>query len=409
MKNIYLIGEHLTHSYSPEIHSYLSDYNYALKELKMEELKGFFEKRDFDGLNVTIPYKNEVIKYLDKISPEAEKIGAVNTVLNENNTLIGYNTDYYGFMEMVEKSGAEIKNKSAVVIGSGGASRAVCAVLSDMGAKSVRVLTHKDNTPEKIGEYTDCHIIVNASPVGMYPNNGISPVELQQFKNCTCVLDLIYNPAKTKLLQSAEHLGKKHLNGLYMLVAQAKRAAEIFTGEEIENSRTEKICRTIEMKTKNIVLIGMPGSGKTTVGQYLSKKLEREFYDSDIEIEKAYMHPSKLILTKGENEFRKAEHEILCDLGKKTGCVIATGGGAVTRSENYDVLAQNSTIVFLKRDINMLATTNRPLSKGGDAVEKLFKERLPLYKKFCHIEIEAESTPELTAEKIIDELKGAQI
>lgn len=409
MKNIYLIGEHLTHSYSPEIHSYLSDYNYALKELKKEELKSFFEERDFDGLNVTIPYKNEVIKYLDKISPEAEKIGAVNTVLNVNNTLTGYNTDYYGFMEMVKKSGAEVQNKRAVVIGSGGASKAVCAVLSDMGADSVRVLSHKDNIPEKIGEYTDCHILVNTSPVGMYPNSGISPVELQQFENCEAVLDLIYNPSQTKLLESAERLGKKHLNGLYMLVAQAKKAAEIFTGEEIENTRIEQICRIIAMKTKNIVLIGMPGSGKTTVGQYLSKKLEREFYDSDIEIEKAYMHPSQFILTKGEKEFRCAEHKILCKLGKKTGCVIATGGGAVTQNENYYALRQNSTIVYLKRDINLLATTDRPLSKDKDAVEKLFKKRLPLYKKFCHIEIEAEATPELTAEKIIDALKGAQI
>ncbi len=409
MKNIYLIGEHLSHSYSPEIHSYLYDYSYALKELKKEELCEFFQKRDFDGLNVTIPYKNDVIKYLDKISPEAEKIGAVNTVLNENNTLTGYNTDYYGFMEMVKKSGAEVENKSAVVIGSGGASKAVCAALSDMGAKSVKVLSHKDNTPEKIGKYTDCHILVNASPVGMYPNNGISPVNLENFKNCEAVLDLIYNPAETKLLQESKRLGKKYINGLYMLVAQAKKAAEIFTGEEIENSRIEKICRAIEMKTKNVVLIGMPGCGKTTVGNILAEKLSRRFYDSDIEIEKTYMHPSEFILTKGEKEFRCREHEILCDLGKKSGCVIATGGGVVTKSENYDVLRQNSTVVFLKRDINSLATANRPLSKDKAAVEKLFKERLPLYKKFCHIEIEAESAPHLTAEKIIDALKGAQI
>lgn len=409
MKNIYLIGEHLTHSYSPEIHSYLCDYSYALKELKKDELGDFFKKRGFDGLNVTIPYKNDVIEYLDKISPEAEKIGAVNTVLNENNTLTGYNTDYYGFMEMLKKLGAEVENKSAVVIGGGGASKAVCAVLSDMGASSVRVLSHKDNTPEKIGEYTDCHILVNATPVGMYPNNGISPVELEKFEKCAYVLDLIYNPSQTKLLEDAERLGKKHINGLYMLVAQAKKAAEIFTGEEIENSRIEKICRAIEFKTKNIVLVGMPGCGKTTVGNILAKKLNREFYDSDVEIEKAYMHPSDFILTKGEKEFRCAEHEILCKLGKKTGCVMATGGGAVTQNENFGVLRQNSTVVFLKRDINSLATANRPLSKGKDAVKKLFEERLPLYEKFCHIEIETESTPQLTAEKIIDALKGAQI
>lgn len=409
MKNIYLIGEHLSHSYSPEIHSYLYNYNYSLKELNKDELDSFFKKREFDGLNVTIPYKNEVIKYLDKISPEAEKIGAVNTVLNENGVLTGYNTDYFGFMEMVKKSGADVKNKSAVVVGGGGASKAVCAVLYDMGAKEVKVLAHKDNTPEKINEYTDCDVLVNASPVGMYPNNGISPVDLEQFKNCTSVLDLIYNPAETKLLQSAERLGKKHINGLYMLVAQAKKAAEIFTGEKIDNSLVGIICRKIEMKTKNIVLIGMPGCGKTTVGKLLSQKLSRDFHDSDSEIERKYMHPAEFITTKGEKEFRAAEHEILGELGRKSGCVIATGGGVVTRNENYDVLRQNSTVIFLKRDISLLATENRPLSKDAQAVENLYKTRLPLYKGFCHAEVDADITPELTCKKIIDILEGMQI
>ncbi|MBE7035350.1 MAG: shikimate kinase [Ruminococcaceae bacterium] len=406
MKHIYLIGEHLSHSYSPKIHSCLAGYSYSLKELAREAVSDFFAKREFDGLNVTIPYKKEVMRYLDAISPEAEAIGAVNTVLRQGSTLIGYNTDYFGFMAMVRKSGVTVQGKTVVVIGSGGASKAVCAALSDMGAGAVKVLSHKDNNEEAIHAYTDCHVLVNTSPVGMYPNSDAAPVDLSLFTCCEAVLDLIYNPAQTRLLEEAERLGMVSCNGLYMLVAQAKKAAEIFSGQAICDSRIDEVCKMMELETKNIVLIGMPGCGKTTVGRKLAELLSREFYDSDSEIEAAFgMHPSAFITEKGEQAFRAAESEVLCRLGKQSGCIIATGGGAVTRQENYSFLRQNSTVVFLKRELDALATDNRPLSKDKAAIEALFKTRLPLYRQFCHVEVEAAESPALTAKEIIKKVK----
>lgn len=404
--NIYLIAKKLSHSFSKPIHNELSDYSYEYKELEGNELKEFFIKKEFDGLNVTIPYKGAVMEFLDEISEEAQKIGAVNTVLNRSGKLIGYNTDYYGFCYEIRESGAEIKGKDVVVLGNGGASKTVVCVCSDMGAKSVRVVNSAELRAGDVEKYYDAHIVVNATPVGMYPDTGIAVVDINKFTNCEAVLDLIYNPSETQLLLDAQKRDIKTANGLGMLVAQAKRACEIFTGESVEDAKISFIRSSIEKQTKNIILIGMPGCGKSTVGKELAEKMNREFFDCDEEIAKRGETPSELIKKYGEEHFRQIESEVLRELCKKSGCVIATGGGAVTRERNYDIIRQNATVVFIERDIKRLATRGRPLSQGGE--EKLinmYEIRYPLYKKFSHFSVQSQKHSEKTAELILKNME----
>ena len=395
----YLIAKKLGHSFSKPIHNQLSDYEYDYKELEESELDKFFEEKDFDGLNVTIPYKQTVMKYLDSISPEAQRIGAVNTVVNRNGVLKGYNTDYYGFMYEIREAGAEISGKDVVILGRGGASKTVVCVCEDLGAKSIRLLTREAN-PE---DFYDGQIVINATPVGMFPDTGKSVVDITKFTKCEAVLDLIYNPAKTKLILDAKRMGIKTVNGLGMLVAQAKKACEIFTDTPVDDKKIDDIRKNIERQTKNIVLIGMPGSGKSTVGKELSERLERPFFDSDDEITKLGKSPAEIIKSEGEEVFRKTESDVLSELCKKSGCVIATGGGVVTQKRNFDIIHQNATVVFIKRPLGELATDGRPLSQGGeDKLKKMYEVRLPLYKKFSHIEIESQKTWQETAKLIID-------
>ncbi len=403
--NIYLIAKKLSHSFSKPIHNELADYSYEYKELAENEVGEFLLKKEFDGLNATIPYKKTVMEYMDEISPEALRIGAVNTVLNKNGKLIGYNTDYYGFSYQIKESGADIIGKDAVILGTGGAAKTVVCVLNDMGAKSVRTVTSAEIKAGDMESYYDAQIIVNATPVGMYPETGKSPIEVNDFKKCEAVLDLIYNPSKTKLILDAEKKGLKTANGLGMLVAQAKKASEIFTGKEIADSEIARIKNIIEKDTKNIILVGMPGSGKSTVGQYLAQMLGREFYDSDEEISKKGETPAEIIEKYGEEHFRKIETKTLADLCKKSGCVIATGGGAVTREENYDIIHQNGTVVFIDRDIERLSTKGRPLSQGGiSKLQEMYEVRYPLYKKFSHFSVKSQKTWQQTTALIIEEL-----
>lgn len=403
--NIYLIAKKLGHSFSKPIHNALSDYSYEYKELEENELKDFFDKKEFDGLNVTIPYKRTVMEFLDEISEEAQKIGAVNTIVNKDGTLIGYNTDYYGFCYEIKESGADIKGKDVVVLGNGGASKTVVCVCTDMGAKSVRVVTSAELRAGDVEKYYDAHIVINATPVGMYPDTGIAVVDINKFTKCEAVLDLIYNPSKTQLLLDADKKGIKTANGLGMLVAQAKRACEIFTGESVEDIKITKIRSSIEKQTKNIVLVGMPGCGKSTVGKDLAEKTQREFFDCDEEIAKRGETPAELIEKYGEEHFRQIESEVLRELCKKSGCVIATGGGVVTREHNYDIIHQNANVVFIERAIKKLATKGRPLSQGGE--EKLinmYEIRYPLYKKFSHFSVQSQEHSEKTAELILKNL-----
>lgn len=403
--NIYLIAKKLSHSFSKPIHNELADYSYEYKELTENEVGEFLRKKEFDGLNVTIPYKQTVMEFMDEISPEAQRIGAVNTVLNKNGKLIGYNTDYYGFLHQIKDSGADIIGKDAVILGTGGAAKTVVCVLSDMGARSVRTVTSVEIKAGDLKNYHNAQIIVNATPVGMYPETDNSPIDINDFKKCEAVLDLIYNPSKTRLILQSEKKGIKTANGLGMLVAQAKKACEIFTGKKIRDSEISRIKNIIEKNTKNIVLVGMPGSGKSTVGQYLAGLLDREFYDSDEEISKKGETPAEIIEKYGEEHFRRIETKILSDLCKKSGCVIATGGGAVTREENYDIIQQNAMVVFIDRDIERLSTNGRPLSQGGiEKLRQMYEVRYPLYKKFSHFSVKSQKTWQETTALIIEEL-----
>lgn len=399
-----LIGEHLGHSFSPIIHSQLANYSYELFELVPSELKDFMSSGRLDAFNVTIPYKKAVMPYLDEISDEALLIGAVNTVVKKKDgKLIGYNTDYFGFSYMIDVLGVEIKGKSAIVLGSGGASATVCAVLSDRGASKITVISRggKDNY-ENLHLHYGAEIIVNATPLGMYPNNGISPIDLKKFTNCKAVFDLIYNPSRTRLLLDAKKLGIPHINGLSMLVAQAAKASEFFTGNKVDGESIKKIIEDISAKTENIILIGMPGCGKTTVGKILAEQTDRKFIDADEEFSKHHsMTPAEAITSLGEERFRELEHETLSRICKESSAVIATGGGVVTREYNYDLLHQNGRIVYILRDIDKLSREGRPLSQNS-SLQKLFEARKDAYIRFSDIMIESTEIPELTAKKIID-------
>ena len=404
--NIYLIAQKLSHSFSPFIHKGLADYNYQLKELNKDELDAFFKERDFDGLNVTVPYKIEVMKYLDFISPEAKECGAVNTVVNKDGKLYGYNTDYYGFCYMAQSAGVQIKGRDVVIIGSGGASKPVALACEKLGAKSTLVLSHADNKKGSVEKFYDCDVLINTTPVGMFPETGTIPVNLEHFKKCENVLDIIYNPSKTKLLLEAERLGKKAVNGLSMLVAQAKKACEIFTGEEVADEKICAIQRALEDDTKNIILVGMPGSGKTTIGKIIAEKMGREFVDTDDVILHSYGPPASLIRTQGERIFRELEKKTLAEVSKKSSLVISTGGGIVTCPENLELCRQNGYTVFIGRELKLLATDGRPLSQGEDALEKLYEVRKPLYNAFAEAGVQNNSTPEQVAENVINKFKN---
>lgn len=401
-----LIGERLGHSFSPLIHACLADYSYTLTEISPEGLKGFVASRQLDAYNVTIPYKKAIMPYLDVISPEATAIGAVNTVVQRDGKLYGYNTDYFGFCYMLDSSGIDPRGKKVLVLGAGGASATVCAAMEDRGASEIITLDSKQNTPENIRLHSDAEIIVNATPVGTYPHNLVSPVELKQFNRLCGVLDLIYNPARTALLLEAEKLGIPSINGLPMLVAQAVRASELFTGEKTADSVCKEIIQKISDDTENIILIGMPGSGKTTAARIIAEKLSRPFLDSDeVFCEKFGRTPAEVITADGEDTFRQMESEVIAELGKQSGSVIACGGGVVTRERNYAPLHQNGVIVFLERALENLSKRGRPIS-ASTSVEEIYNSRINAYNAFADLGVRSTEIPEKTADLIIESVKN---
>ncbi len=406
MKKYGLLGEKLSHSYSPEIHGLLADYEYKLYEVEREGLDEFFKTTALDGFNVTIPYKRDVMKYLTGISETAGLMGSVNTVVRRADGFFGDNTDAYGFEYTVKKSGIDIKGKKALVLGSGGASGTAVKVLEQMGAREVVVISRSgENNYSNLERHYDADVIVNATPAGMYPNIDAAPLDLLPFGKLTGVVDMIYNPARTVLLSQAEELGISCINGLTMLVAQAKRAAELFEDRAIDDSVIDAAIRTLEGKMKNIVLIGMPGSGKSTVAEKLAKMLGREILDSDAELERdTGMKIPYIIENMGEPEFRRLETETLKRLCKGSGKIIATGGGCVTVEENYRILRQNSVVILIKRDLDKLATKGRPLT-AKNGVTELYERRRALYEKFADLEVENNKTPKIAAERILDLIK----
>lgn len=397
-----LLGEKLGHSFSPQIHSHFGDYSYILFEKSQDELESFLKSGDFSGLNVTIPYKKTVLAYCDELTDRAAMLGAVNTLVRRaDGKLIGHNTDYFGFESQLLKSGIQVSGKRVLVLGSGGASVTAVAVLKQYGAEVVVVSRSGENNYSNLHWHADASVIVNATPVGMYPNVGKSPIDLALFPYLEGVLDIVYNPSKTKLILDAEARGLKTENGLWMLVAQAKESAEWFLNSPISHDRISQIHDILRRQMENLVLVGMPGCGKSTIGAQLAQRLNKKFIDVDVEITHAAgMQIPEIFATGGEETFRRLETQVLAKIGKESGLVIATGGGCVTRFDNYPLLHQNGRIIWIRRDLHTLATEGRPLSHKN-RLEEMYEIRMPLYKRFADYSVINDGSVDQTIAQIL--------
>ncbi|MGN0819774.1 MAG: shikimate kinase [Christensenellaceae bacterium] len=409
--NYGLIGEKLGHSFSKEIHSKIGDYDYRLKEIPPEKIKDFFSQKNFKGVNVTIPYKETIIPYLDFVSEGAKKIGAVNTVVNKNGRLYGYNTDYFGARDLILKSDIQIKDKKVLVLGTGGTSKTLSAVAWDLGAKCVLKVSRKASDgaitySEAYSEHTDADIIINTTPVGMYPNTESTPIDVSEFPDLSGVIDVIYNPLRTKLVTEALSRNVKATGGLFMLAGQAVYASALFFGEEVNAEKTDEVYNAILKQKQNVVLTGMPSCGKSTVAQALSQALSMPYYDSDdLIVKKNRRQITEIFAACGEQAFRNIESEVIKELSKLSGVIIATGGGAVLNAENVKALKQNGKLFFIDRPLDkLIATESRPLSSDKQALQKRFEERYPVYKACCDYEIDADCPVEEVVDKITRKL-----
>lgn len=406
MKKFGLLGENLGHSYSPSIHAMLGEYSYELFEVAPDGLHDFITNNDLNGFNVTIPYKQKVMPYCGELSERAKRIGSVNTVLKRSDgSYFGENTDYDGFLLLMEAVKERIRGKKALVLGSGGASKTVEFVLRELGAEPLLTVSRRGILSyNDLVDHSDAAFIINTTPVGMYPNNGRLPLDLNNFPKCLFVADLIYNPLKTALMLQAERLGIPYQGGLLMLTEQARRASELFTGSSIAPEASYIIAEEIQKKTKNIILIGMPGCGKTSIGRYLHDLTKRKLVDLDEEIERKEGRSIPEILADfGEDFFRKIESSILSEVCKESGLIVTTGGGVVTRAENKDIIRQNSIVIFIKRELNQLASEGRPLTQAK-GVGQIYRERADLYSSWSDISVENVGFSE-TTEKIMEVLK----
>ena len=401
------IGERLKHSFSKEIHNVIADYEYEIKEVASDKLDDFMSKKDFVAINVTIPYKERVIPHLTWIDEHAKLIGSVNTIVNKSGNLYGYNTDFFGMTKLLENAGIDVQGKKVAILGTGGTCKTAVAVVKALGAKQTIIVSRKtgDNKIDYetlLKEYTDSEIIINTTPCGMFPNNFETPVDLTCFNKLCGVVDAIYNPIRTNLVSQAKQMGVKAQGGLYMLVAQAVRACEIFLGKTFSTDVIDKTYNKILSQKENVILIGMPSCGKSTVGKIVAKLLEREVVDTDKEIVKLGREIKDIFATDGEKAFRDIETQTIKEVAKSTCKVIATGGGAILREENVKALKQNGKIYFIDRPLeNLIPTSDRPLSVDKNAIEKLYNQRYSIYSSVCDVKIDANCTPEQVANKII--------
>ncbi len=406
-----LIGEHLKHSYSKIIHEKIADYTYSLCELSPDELSGFMKNREFCGINVTIPYKQAVIPMLDFVSPEVLKIGAVNTVVNRGGRLFGYNTDFDGMRKMLLRAGADLSGKKVLILGSGGTSKTARAVAKNLGARQILQVSRRQGEgvvtyEEVLAKHTDAQFIINTTPVGMFPSAGGTPLDISSFDMLEGVFDAVYNPLCTDLVLDARAKGITAQGGLYMLVAQAVFACSHFTRNKIDDEIIEICCNNLLESKQNVVLAGMPSSGKSTVGRLLAGALNRTFIDTDDEIIKKINMPiAEFFVIHGEDAFRDIESEVIADISKQTGVVIASGGGAVLRQENVRAFKRNGKVVFLSRGLESLAVTDdRPLSSSRDALAEMYEARLPIYTAAADFTVENDTTAQAACDKILKEL-----
>lgn len=415
-----LLGKKLGHSFSPQIHGYLGDYEYKLYEKSEEELEAFIKSAgaEWQGLNVTIPYKKTVIPYCDELSDRAKKIGSVNTLVYRDGRLYGDNTDYYGFKCMVEKLGVSVNGKKALVFGNGGAAPTIRAVLNDMGVGEIVTIYRDENNYEFLSRHLDANLIVNTTPVGMYPKAGENPImhpqigekiiKLADFKKCEAVYDIIFNPLKPAIILEAEELGIPCINGLLMLVAQAKKASEIFRNISVDNEVIEKISNNIEADVRNIMLIGMPGCGKSTIGKALAESTGKAFVDLDaLIVERAGKSIPEIFKTEGEAAFRRLENEVLAEISKEKNQVIATGGGVVTVPANKPLLRQNSIVIFIERNIEDLPIAGRPVSQSKP-VSQIYAERIDLYRSYSDYQVENVNIND-TVKKILLKVQSPEV
>ncbi|MCR5461513.1 MAG: shikimate dehydrogenase [bacterium] len=404
-----LIGEKLGHSFSKIIHEMIADYKYELKEIAKENLDSFMKAKEFKCINVTIPYKKSVLPYLDFISDEAKKIGCVNTIVNKDGKLYGYNTDYYGLKLLIKKQNVNLENKNVLVLGTGGTSLTAKAVLKDLNVSNIYQASRK--SIEGLISYDDIYnydinYIVNTTPVGMYPNNNDKLIDITKFNNLVGLVDVIYNPLNTNLVLDGKAKNIKADGGLYMLIAQAVYAIKLFKNIEIDDSIIDDVYKKLIKEKQNIVLIGMPSCGKTTIGKILSKRLNKAIYDSDTEIENIINTDiSNFIKSNGEESFRNIESSVIENLSKQNGIIISTGGGVILNKENIIRLKQNGIIIFVDRSLDKLTpTSTRPLTSNIDDLKKKYDERIDLYNLYSDIKVENNSSIDLVIDEILRRL-----
>lgn len=404
-----LIGKPLGHSFSREIHALIADYDYRLFEIDEDELPRFFQERDFSGINVTIPYKQAVIPFLDEISDEAKKIGAVNTIVKKEGKLFGFNTDFFGMRALIKSAGLDLENKTVLILGTGGTSKTAVEVSKSLGATEIVKVSRKKSSDtvtydEAYEKFSCADVIINTTPVGMFPNADKTPVDIKKFKKLQGVIDAVYNPLRTNFVLDAESIGAKGRGGLYMLVAQAVYASALFLDKTADESVIDKTYVRILKEKRNIVLCGMPSSGKTTVGKALANDFGKRFIDTDdVVVEKRKESISDIFEKYGEGEFRKEERLAIEELSKENGLVIATGGGAVLDENNVRALRRNGVILFLDRSLeNLVATADRPLSSDTEKLKNLFEKRYDVYKSCADAVIPADGE----IADIVEKIKG---